>query len=322
VIGDACPTFSWGSVNGAKSYELVVYRIGAEGEEAEPVLRQAIAGSALGWTPSLDLCLERSGQYAWSVRAVGQRELSGWSPPNLFQVAAGPSQAEFEEALAVVQRYLGQREGNLRKAHVPEATEAEDTEVLEPTLSASGASTVSGVVGATQLTVDGGVVATSFTGDGSTLSALNPANLSVGLAGINNSGTAASASNVVCTGCVAASDIAANSVGESEIIDNSITADDIGANAVESSELAGTLTLKHQFNFLKLRTFLGQATHVRTSGGADTHIIDNLSDCDSTSERGRLLIASTDEGDVFCYCGCETSNQCASNDVSYICFSD
>ncbi len=45
LIGDTCPTFSWGEVDGAKSYELVVYRIGEEGEEAEPVLRQTFAGS-------------------------------------------------------------------------------------------------------------------------------------------------------------------------------------------------------------------------------------------------------------------------------------
>ena len=109
LIGDACPTFSWGAVTGAKSYELVVYRIGEVSEvseEAGPALSQHIAGSALSWTPSLDRCLERGGRYAWSVRAIGKKGSSDWSPPSLFEVAPGPSQMEFEEALTVVHRYL------------------------------------------------------------------------------------------------------------------------------------------------------------------------------------------------------------------------
>ena len=39
LIGDACPTFSWSEVEGARHYELVVYRLDEEGEEAEPLLR-------------------------------------------------------------------------------------------------------------------------------------------------------------------------------------------------------------------------------------------------------------------------------------------
>ncbi len=54
LIGDACPTFSWGAVEGARFYELVVYRLSEEGEEEEPVLRQTFAGSVSSWTPSLD----------------------------------------------------------------------------------------------------------------------------------------------------------------------------------------------------------------------------------------------------------------------------
>ena len=70
LIGDTCPTFSWGGVAEAKSYELVVYRVDETRKEAEPVLRQTIAGSALGWTPSLDLCLERGGQWVKSSGAL------------------------------------------------------------------------------------------------------------------------------------------------------------------------------------------------------------------------------------------------------------
>ena len=105
LIEDRCPTFSWGAVPGAKQFELVVYRIGKEGEEASPVLSKRISGSALSWTPDLDLCLERGGRYAWSVRARGKKVASEWSAASLFEVASGPSEAEFEEALAIVREY-------------------------------------------------------------------------------------------------------------------------------------------------------------------------------------------------------------------------
>ncbi|MCP4249786.1 MAG: hypothetical protein GY778_22310, partial [bacterium] len=93
-----CPTFNWAGVPGARSYELVVYLVGEEGQEATPVLRQTVPGAANGWTPSLDACLERGERYAWSVRAVGRTEASDWSAPSLFEVAAGPGEVEFEQA--------------------------------------------------------------------------------------------------------------------------------------------------------------------------------------------------------------------------------
>ena len=109
LIESRCPTFSWTAVPGAESYELVVYQVGDEGEEAQPVLGETFAGSASSWTPSLDRCVERGGQYAWSVRAVAEKGALEWSSPSLFQVASGPSEAEFEEALLVVRGYLGVR---------------------------------------------------------------------------------------------------------------------------------------------------------------------------------------------------------------------
>lgn len=105
LIGGACPTFSWGAVEGAKSYELVVYAVGEGDEGAEPTLKQGIPGSALSWTPSLKRCLERGGQYAWSVRAIGPKEVTGWSTPSLFQVAPRPTMDEFEAVLELLRRY-------------------------------------------------------------------------------------------------------------------------------------------------------------------------------------------------------------------------
>lgn len=106
LIGDVCPTFIWGAVPEASAYELVVYRVGDQGEEAEPMLSQHIAGSAFAWTPSLHRCLERGGHYAWSIRAMLGSEASDWSSPSFFQIASGPSAEEFEHAIEVVRQYL------------------------------------------------------------------------------------------------------------------------------------------------------------------------------------------------------------------------
>lgn len=44
LIGDACPTFVWGAVPGARADELVVYRVEDDSEAAKPMLRQRISG--------------------------------------------------------------------------------------------------------------------------------------------------------------------------------------------------------------------------------------------------------------------------------------
>lgn len=106
LIGDACPTFSWGTVPGAQSYALVVYRLDEESEDTKLVLRLTFPGSVHGWTPALDQCLERGGQYAWSLRAVVGKGASEWSVPSLFEVASGPSAVEFEKALELVRSYI------------------------------------------------------------------------------------------------------------------------------------------------------------------------------------------------------------------------
>ncbi len=108
-IGESCPTFSWAAVEGAAGYELVVWRLSEgkeENAEFEAVIGEMLPGGALSWTPSLGRCLERGGYYAWAVRVVGGEDAAIWSDPALFTVAAGPTEAEFQEALAIVRRYL------------------------------------------------------------------------------------------------------------------------------------------------------------------------------------------------------------------------
>jgi hypothetical protein len=116
LVEGRCPTFSWGAIAGANGYELVAYRLGAEGEEARETLRQRFRGAVTSWTPSLGQCLERGGQYAWSVRAEGSKETTEWSAPSLFEVAAGPSTAELEVELAAVREALGQPTEGLQGA--------------------------------------------------------------------------------------------------------------------------------------------------------------------------------------------------------------
>ena len=88
LIGTTCPTFSWGGVPGAESYELVVYRIAGRQGEPEAIVRQRLPASTYAWTPSLDRCLEQGEKYAWSVRSFRRREAGDWSPASLFRVAA------------------------------------------------------------------------------------------------------------------------------------------------------------------------------------------------------------------------------------------
>jgi hypothetical protein len=167
-VEDRCPTFSWGEVKGATSYELVVYRLGEQGEESQPVLRQGFAGSVDGWTPALDQCLERGGRYAWSVRAIGMKEAEEWSSPNLFEVASGPSDAEFQAALAIVRTYS---EGQGRAVYPPPSAVVKGTEAVpsDRKVAESAASPVAVAPAPTQLSIDGNVDAISFTGDGSNL---------------------------------------------------------------------------------------------------------------------------------------------------------
>ena len=106
LIEARCPTFSWAAVEGAESYELVAYRIGEEGENPEPVLLETLPGGVTAWTPSLDRCLERTGRYAWSVRATVGKGITEWSAAALFEVASGPAELELQQALEVVKRYL------------------------------------------------------------------------------------------------------------------------------------------------------------------------------------------------------------------------
>jgi hypothetical protein len=124
VIDESCPTFSWGIVAGAEAYKLVVYTAEEPAGDTKPILRQRFPGSVNGWTPAFDQCLGRGRRYAWSIRALGNENPSEWSSPRLFRVATGPSRAELEEALRVVNDYLQVQESDRAAAASAEVSSA------------------------------------------------------------------------------------------------------------------------------------------------------------------------------------------------------
>ena len=128
VIQSRCPTFSWSATEGARGYELALYRVEdrEEGDaeaaasadteatattDTELVTRIQLPGGTTGWTPAMSQCLEWGGNYAWSVRALDGTESSGaeqelWSEANLFRVSGTPSATEVESAIETLKRYL------------------------------------------------------------------------------------------------------------------------------------------------------------------------------------------------------------------------
>ncbi len=337
LIGDGCPTFSWGAADGAKSYELVVYRLAEEGEEAQPVLSETLAGSASSWTPSLDRCLERGGRYAWSVRAVGGKEASEWSAPSLFEVASGPSEAEFGEALEIVRQFLAMERGGEAEGAAEEDLEVKsEGKAPTPTLG-------SAVVGTTQLSVDGGVVATSFTGDGSTLTALDPANLAAAVqlaqGGTGATDAAGARTNLGVVAGPHTTDTTCNGVACDGSNLTNVTAQnldcavvgcvstfEIAPTAVDSTRLATILTGPHEFTKLYVPfSGTGATGVVSTSGGADAHIFTDFL-CDELAERGKIRMSTIlNEGDVLCYCGCQSidaAGNCPASNIAWQCFSE
>lgn len=140
AIERRCPTFSWGSVAGTEEYDLVVYRLHEEGVVSDPVVHEILPGTVSSWTPGLDLCLERGERYAWSIRARGVKETSGWSAPSLFQVVSGAGAAERERALMLVKRY---REGGRAREPAARARRSR-TGARAPTVRDTSASDVGG----------------------------------------------------------------------------------------------------------------------------------------------------------------------------------
>jgi len=120
VIGQACPTFSWSSMQGAVAYRVEVFEaLTAEAPAyedmeamAEPLISKEIAAPALSWTPSSGECLNTGGSYVWYVQGIdsgtGHPEpAEGWSEGSVFEVDVSVSLAGVQEAVeGTVNEYL------------------------------------------------------------------------------------------------------------------------------------------------------------------------------------------------------------------------
>jgi hypothetical protein len=127
LVADRCPTFSWGSVEGAAAYELAVLeapgetagsRFAPEGERVRagmPVaISQVIPAAATSWTPSLGRCLRPGGTYAWAVRERGEygRPDGEWSEWTIFEIA-GASAGEPDRSSARIGSMAGGGTGGI-----------------------------------------------------------------------------------------------------------------------------------------------------------------------------------------------------------------
>ncbi len=108
-----CPTFSWGGVDEAQSYEIMVYALAGSQLEAaapggRPALSATLPGSASSWTPAADRCLAAGTAYVWFVRAVGPGNAAGeWSEGGMFRTPIAIADVDLRrEVLQMVERYL------------------------------------------------------------------------------------------------------------------------------------------------------------------------------------------------------------------------
>lgn len=112
-LAGSCPTFAWSGVAGAAGYELAIYRLRADGS-LETALSKRIIGDARAWAPAADECPQSGQQYAWAVRALGEKDAGAWSELMLFETAGTPSDNEVRQAIEVLQRYRGSLESSGR----------------------------------------------------------------------------------------------------------------------------------------------------------------------------------------------------------------
>ena len=95
LIGNPCPSFSWGAVEGAQRYELAIFDAqwddspGYADQQRQGIAlrRIEIDAPALSWTPAGSECLDEGGSYLWFVRAeTAAGEEEPWSAPRYFAI--------------------------------------------------------------------------------------------------------------------------------------------------------------------------------------------------------------------------------------------
>ena len=181
VIGEVCPTFSWGAADGAEAYELVVYALKEDGEVLEQALAERISGAATSWTPALESCLAPGGRFAWAVRSITTDGAGDWSEARLFQVAGTQRPREPEEAPTVMPAAQATEDTGERTPASPELDSASASAAADPPTTA---------LATTMMEVDGNIDAVSYSGSGEGLTNLDPTQLS-GAVALDKGGTGA-----------------------------------------------------------------------------------------------------------------------------------
>lgn len=105
-ILEGCPAFTWAPVQGALSYELVVYAfdqtVPVSERAMKPSQREKLSRSASSWTPPRDRCLS-PGSYAWAVRASLRQGMTNWSELKMFRVEI-PKPADYAVTVTAQKR--------------------------------------------------------------------------------------------------------------------------------------------------------------------------------------------------------------------------
>ncbi|MCF7977031.1 MAG: tail fiber domain-containing protein [Chromatiaceae bacterium] len=94
LIGQSCPTFSWGAALNAQRYELAIFDAQwnpstdpGEQDLSGRLLQQiAIDAPATSWTPSGPSCLTPGAAYVWFVRPVTEDGPQSWSSGARFEI--------------------------------------------------------------------------------------------------------------------------------------------------------------------------------------------------------------------------------------------
>lgn len=133
LVSDPCTTFSWAGTKNAQGFTLAVYEVAEAGQLGRMLVRHPLPPGASSWTMPAGRCLSRGKTYAWTVGESGKGEGLSWSEAVVFKVTAGPSEAEFEEALELVRQYVATK-GSAAPSQIPLPAQVSTTETAPPFL--------------------------------------------------------------------------------------------------------------------------------------------------------------------------------------------
>ena len=139
-----CPTFSWGTLEGVETLQLMVYRFDPPRDDWSPWLTKDLPGSSTSWTPPLEECLPMASSFAWSLVAVTHNGAKQFSDPLFFETPSAPTLLEVGRALEVLQSW---KQSQPRVSQVRERLGEDDGSTRRPSRSKSQAKAQQGGAG-------------------------------------------------------------------------------------------------------------------------------------------------------------------------------